>query len=207
MIATSPVAMGNSGVPRTLAEMKSHNFVAVLEDHYAGPVSDWLRSNVPAERVVFRHNSLTSIYMSVKAGLGLSPCPDVLPAIDPDLVRCLLIDAENGKGLWLLAPERLRKTAHVRLLPDFLAGQLTISLKAAEARGLSRAERSIQPARSECGGFPVLKMCDTFGGATKSRKEDPAIARPVTPTQGSSYLLRRPCCDSSDTTAADPAMH
>jgi len=123
----------NNGVPRTLEDMQGHNFIAVLEDHYVGPISDWLRRNVPAERIAFRHNSLMAIYMSIKAGLGLSPCPDVLSAVDPDLVRCLPIDAENGKGLWLLAPERLRKAAHVRLLLDFLASHLAARLKAAEA--------------------------------------------------------------------------
>jgi hypothetical protein len=41
---------------------------------------------------------------------------------------------DTGKGLWLLAPERLKKIQHVRILLDFLATRLLSAIKAGETR-------------------------------------------------------------------------
>jgi DNA-binding transcriptional LysR family regulator len=122
------------GVPRNLDDLKHHSVVFVLDGQFRGPVSDWVEANIPQERIIFRYNSLMTIYMSLKAGLGVSPCPAALSAVDPDLVRCLQLPIDTGKGLWLLAPERLKKTRHVRILLDFLATRLLSAIRAGETR-------------------------------------------------------------------------
>lgn len=122
------------GIARTIEDLQQHMLVTVTEGSYKSPISDWLGAHTPKERIALRHNSLTSVYLSVKAGLGLSPCPDVLSAVDADLVRCMPLPVDVGKGLWLLAPERLRKAQHVRVLLDFLVNYLSTLLKQAEAR-------------------------------------------------------------------------
>jgi hypothetical protein len=75
-----------------------------------------------------------TIYMSMKAGLGVSPCPDVLSAVDPELIRCMPLPVDAGKELWVLAPERLRKARHVRILMDFIGNHMLEALRTAEKR-------------------------------------------------------------------------
>jgi DNA-binding transcriptional LysR family regulator len=122
------------GIPQTIEELQQHTVITVIEGLFKSPVTDWLKANVPKERIAFRHNSLTTIYMSMKAGMGISPCPDVLSAVDPDLVRCMPLPVDVGKELWLLAPERLKKAPHVRVLLDFLATRLSDEIRQAESR-------------------------------------------------------------------------
>jgi DNA-binding transcriptional LysR family regulator len=125
------------GIPTSVEDLKNHMTIAVLEGHFESPITAWVREHVPKERIALRHNSLISIYMSLKAGLGLTPCPDILSAVDPDLIRCIPLDIDTGKELWVLAPERLRKTPHVRILLDFLANHVTGVLRKAD---LARVE-------------------------------------------------------------------
>jgi DNA-binding transcriptional LysR family regulator len=122
------------GIPRTPGELKNHNVLSLIEGQYKSPITDWIQIHVPKERTGLRHSSITATYMSIKAGLGVAPCPDLLSAVDPDLVRCMPIDVDTGRELWVLAPERLKKARHVRILLDFLANHLTDTLKAAERR-------------------------------------------------------------------------
>lgn len=123
-----------NGVPRSAEEVKDHNLIFVLDGQFSSPISDWVAANVPKERIAFRHNSLMTIYSSVKAGLGVTPCPAILSAVDPELVRCMRLPVDTGKGLWLLAPERLKNARHVRILMDFLAARIIGAVKAGEAR-------------------------------------------------------------------------
>ena len=123
-----------NGMPRRPEDLANHNVIAVLEGQFQSPVTEWLNQYVPKERIAFKHNSLMTIYMSIKAGLGISPCPDILSAVDPDLIRCMPLPVETGKELWILAPERLKKAPHVRLLLDFLASYLTNAIRQAENR-------------------------------------------------------------------------
>jgi DNA-binding transcriptional LysR family regulator len=122
------------GVPRSADDLRHHNLISVLEGLFRSPVTDWIEAHVPKERIAFRHNSLMTIYMSVKAGLGVSPCPAILSAVDADLVRCMPLPVDTSRGLWVLAPERLKKAPHVRILLDFLANRLSSVIKAGERR-------------------------------------------------------------------------
>jgi DNA-binding transcriptional LysR family regulator len=122
------------GMPRTVDDLTHHNLITVLEGQFKSPITDWVQTHVRKERIAFRHNSLMTIYMSVKAGLGVSPCPDILSAVDADLVRCMPLPVDPGKGLWVLAPERLKKARHVRILLDFLANHMSAVIRNAEKR-------------------------------------------------------------------------
>lgn len=122
------------GIARTIEDLQHHSVIMATEGSYKNPINDWLDARVPKERIALRHNNPATIYMSMKAGLGLSPFPDVLSAVDPDLVRCMPLPVNLGKELWLLAPERLKKAKHVRVLLDFLSSHLTNDLRQAESR-------------------------------------------------------------------------
>jgi DNA-binding transcriptional LysR family regulator len=133
-ICCSKAYAERNGIPRTVDELGHHPVISVIEGRFDGAVSEWLRQHVPKERFAFRHNSLMTIYSNMRAGLGVSPCPDMLSAVDPDIVRCMPLPVRTGKEVWALAPERLRKAQHVRILLNFLTSHLTSALRQAEAR-------------------------------------------------------------------------
>jgi DNA-binding transcriptional LysR family regulator len=131
-ICCSRVYAAKHGIPRNIDELQQHMLVSVIEGQFQSAIVDWVRENVREENIAIRHNSLMAIYMSVKAGLGVSPCPDMLSAVDPDLIRCMPLELGANKEVWILAPERLRRTRHVRIVLDFLANHIISALKQAE---------------------------------------------------------------------------
>lgn len=118
------------GMPNDATQFANHSFVLLVEGTHTSPLSVWLEQNVPRDRVVFRHTSLVSIFYSVKAGHGISACPDILALSEPDLVRCMPLGVGSGNQLWLLAHERHRNTPRIRIVLDFISSHLATRQKA-----------------------------------------------------------------------------
>jgi DNA-binding transcriptional LysR family regulator len=96
-----------------------------LGEHFAGTrMAKWLRDRVPAERVVYRVNSVLGLAEAVAAGIGLGLVPCFLGARVPNLARLSLPIAGIGADLWLLTHPDLRQTARVRAFMDYAGGEL-----------------------------------------------------------------------------------
>lgn len=113
------------GVPATVDDLQRHTLVTIMDGVFPGPITDWLAAAAPDATVGIRHNSLNAIHVSLKAGLGVGPCSDLISGGDPDMVRCFPIPVPSTKEIWLLAPERHRHTPHVREALTGLAKSLT----------------------------------------------------------------------------------
>lgn len=128
-VCCSRVYAERNGAPGTTGELGRHPIVTVMPGTYQGPVLNWIERFLPPDAMAIRHNSLHSVYLGVKAGLGISALPDIIVLADADLLRCMPVDASSGKEIWLLAPERHRKTAHVRATLDFLGSHLSRAMQ------------------------------------------------------------------------------
>ncbi len=117
------------GIPKTADDIRNHDFISTVEGFFTGPLVDWIEQNIPESKIVLRQNSLLSIFNSVKSGLGVSLCPDMIALTDTDFVRCLPLACDVGKELWLLAPERHRKNRQIRTVVDFFARQLSANVQ------------------------------------------------------------------------------
>lgn len=113
------------GAPRGLDEIAGHAFITLLDGVTASPLTRWIEANIPSEAIRIRQNSVGAIHASVRAGLGISICPDLITVADPDMTRCFAVDVETGHEIWLLAPARHRDTPQVRVFLDFLSNHLT----------------------------------------------------------------------------------
>lgn len=83
--------------------------------------ADWLAEKVPANRIVYRANSLINQFTAAKAGIGLVLLPCYLGDPEPGLVR--VIDTpvnELTRELWIVTHADLRKTARVRAFLDIV---------------------------------------------------------------------------------------
>lgn len=84
----------------------------------------WMRLEIPAERVVYRANSLMALRAAARAGMGIAPLPCYLADPDPLLERVRPPLEDMASALWLLTHRDLRRVARIRALLDFAAARL-----------------------------------------------------------------------------------
>jgi DNA-binding transcriptional LysR family regulator len=118
------------GLPTRRAELPGHPFIGGGEAGVWKVYGSWLAENGLTDAIAFHHPSVTGLLTAVRAGLGLAVLPCFVADRQPDLVRCLPPIVGRNRGVWLVAPERLRHAPRVRLALDFLAERLTRLAKA-----------------------------------------------------------------------------
>ncbi|MGB3810689.1 MAG: LysR substrate-binding domain-containing protein [Parvibaculum sp.] len=116
------------GAPANAADLAGHSFVSVAPAPFSGPIIDWVDAHVREETIILRQNSISGLYTSIKAGIGVSMMSDFIAADDPDLVRCFTPDIQTTAEVWLVAHERLRHVPRVRAVLDFLGGYFAAGL-------------------------------------------------------------------------------
>ena len=84
------------------------------------PQQRWLRGVAAGRPFTFRANDLASLAAVARAGLGIAALPHFLGLPDPGLVRIPAAPAPEGRELWLLVHNDLRRAARVRAVMDFL---------------------------------------------------------------------------------------
>ena len=111
------------GYPRERRALAGHAFIGGGERGVAEYYREWLRENDLEGAVAMEHGSSAGLLAAVRGGMGLATLPCVVADQDPDLLRCLK-PMSFGRGIWLLTHERVRETAPVRAVIDFLAPRL-----------------------------------------------------------------------------------
>jgi len=92
-----------------------------MSDHRA---TTWLRTTVPAARVVARNSSVLGIVNSAKAGIGLAALPTALADAEPDLERVLGPIPELTRIWRVLTTRELRNQARVATFFDFVVAEI-----------------------------------------------------------------------------------
>lgn len=112
------------GMPATMEALDGHAIVAVDGSmaHLPGP--RLLARVAVNSRISARSNSLTNLFMTLKAGLGIATLPCIAGDADPELVRCLPPIAELEGELWLIVREEIKSAPHVRAFADSLAAHI-----------------------------------------------------------------------------------
>lgn len=85
--------------------------------------AQWVRTNVPEERIVFRTDHTATLIAATRAGIGLSVLPRYAADRDPALRRLATVPG-FGQELWLLTHQDLRRTLRIRTLMDCLGEEL-----------------------------------------------------------------------------------
>ena len=79
----------------------------------------WMRKNIPVERVRLRTSTSTAMRDAVDAGIGVAVFPCALGGARPGWRRIRRLP--GSAPLWMLTHKDLRTTARVRVLRDFLS--------------------------------------------------------------------------------------
>jgi DNA-binding transcriptional LysR family regulator len=108
-----------------LVGLNDRTWVA-LGDNLAGlKAARFVRDRVPAERIVYKVNTVLGLTEAVESGIGIGPLPCFIADARPALVRLTPPNPDFSAGLWLLTHPDLRQSARVRAFMDFVAGEIT----------------------------------------------------------------------------------
>ncbi len=124
VIAFTSYAARDLLTPEFSPLLHEHDWVMMDDSLIHLPWMKGLLAAVPAERRVYRANSLSALLAAARAGMGLAVLPCYLADGMSDL--CRLHDPVPGwqTNLWLLTHPDLRRTARVRAFLDFMAVEL-----------------------------------------------------------------------------------
>ena len=104
---------------------RSCNWVT-LGDEMAGlKVVRWARSEIAAERRVYKANTVLGVAAAVEAGIGIGHMPCFIGDPSRALTRLAAPEPAFAAGLWLLTHPDLRQSPRIRTFLDFMAGELT----------------------------------------------------------------------------------
>ncbi|MEQ9225716.1 MAG: LysR family transcriptional regulator [Parvibaculum sp.] len=118
------------GHPKSAEELGTHTIVGMTRDPRTAELIDWLSDYVADSEMPIRPNTYSGALAAIRSGLGVGMMSDVVAARDPALHFCFRPPLPLASEVWLITHERLKNTARIRAVMDFLAGYLT-SAKAA----------------------------------------------------------------------------
>jgi DNA-binding transcriptional LysR family regulator len=96
-----------------------------LGDNLAGlKAARFVRDHVPAERIVYKVNTVLGLSEAVENGIGIGPLPCFIADARPALVRLTPPNPDFSASLWLLTHPDLRQSARVRAFMDFTAAEI-----------------------------------------------------------------------------------
>ena len=113
----------SDGTPEAAA-LRERNWVSLGDQLGAFSVVKWVAANIPAERIVYKINTVLGLAEAVEAGAGIGYVPCFIADARPSLARLAPPEPTFGSDLWLLTHPDLRHSARVRVFLDFLAGEL-----------------------------------------------------------------------------------
>jgi DNA-binding transcriptional LysR family regulator len=108
------------GVPDGTADFASHSFVGHDDEKSRAPFDRWMRSNVPAERIVFRGTDNRTTEAAVLAGAGIGFLPVSEAAGREDVVEVIPPQDDWSAPLWLVTHVDLHRTTKVQSFLSFL---------------------------------------------------------------------------------------
>lgn len=124
--------------PKKLAKQKfdpatdAHDWIGLGDNLASLSQFKWLKANIPAERIVYKVNTVLGLTEAAAAGIGIALLPCFLADKKPGLARLTAPDAAPAGGLWLLTHADLRHTARVRAFMDFATEHVGHKRKAIE---------------------------------------------------------------------------
>lgn len=104
--------------------LSEHSWVAWDDTLTNFAPMDWIRQNIPSNRIVARANTPKTMNELVASGIGVGQVGCLLAAAESRLVHLPDAELSSAGGVWLLTHPELRQTARIRVFLDFLGERL-----------------------------------------------------------------------------------
>ena len=102
------------GLPEGLEALSDHDFVCHDDPDTRAPFFQWLRRQVPAERIVFRGTDSRILESAILEGAGIGFMGTREAAMHPGLVQVMGPQEAWTAPLWLVTHVDLHRTAKVQ---------------------------------------------------------------------------------------------
>jgi len=112
------------GVPETVAELAGHPLIGGGGGNLSRQYEAYLDAIGLLDKVIMRPDTSAGLLSAVRAGVGVAVLPCIVAENDPSFIRCLPPRSDHGRVLWLVTHDRVRRTAKVRNVIDFLYAKL-----------------------------------------------------------------------------------
>ena len=119
------------GMPDDLSKITRYPLVMPMNEE--GLINRWLAEHFPDAQVSHRASSLSSIIVSVRAGIGTSILPCLMGDDTRGLVRLLPPIPELTVPGWIVTTDEARRQPHIRAVIDFVVEQIQLWLKRNES--------------------------------------------------------------------------
>ena len=130
------------GLPATPADLKDHLVIGGTDDPQTIPGLEPILREAPGVTPTLRSTSMTNLFASVRAGLGIGPMPCLLADAEPDLVQVFPPPADSMAYTWLVTRPELKDAPRVRAFIDFFAPRIAALSRELEDRAAAaRASR------------------------------------------------------------------
>lgn len=116
--------VAQNGMPATEDDLKTHRFISYDRPQSRAPFHEWLKENIPSERVTFKVADDNSLHQAILAGAGLGFMLERMAGCHPELVEVLPSRKEWAAPLWLVTHVDLHRTAKVQTFLTFLKAEM-----------------------------------------------------------------------------------
>jgi len=131
------------GRPASPADLKNHMIVGGTDEPQTIPGLQPILDQAPGVTATLRSTSMTNLFASVRAGLGIGPMPCLLADSEPDLVQVFPPDPESVAYTWIVTRPELKDAPRVRAFIDFFTKRIAMVVKSYEDRATeARASQS-----------------------------------------------------------------
>lgn len=108
------------GVPRSLDDLREHQFIAYIEDLLAIDAVRWLDDLIKTPKVSFYSNSIIAQCNAARAGLGIAMLPTFVAADAPDLKRLLPEEGIVRRNIWVSVRKEQESLTRIKSVMKFL---------------------------------------------------------------------------------------
>lgn len=116
------------GVPKSREGLKRHAIVAGGGGNLARTYAAWLQDLGLEGQIAMEYGSSVGLLTAVRSSIGIAALPCIFADGEPDLIRCVP-PASQGRTLWLLTHERVRRNPAVRTVIDLLYDRISAHVR------------------------------------------------------------------------------
>jgi DNA-binding transcriptional LysR family regulator len=117
----SPAYLDLRGRPPSGDALAGHDVILFAASPGFALENDWLEKRLDGAKVVLRSDSVSSVYASAAAGMGIALLPRIVADSDPDLERIPTETPPETRQIWQGVHKDLARTPRVQAVAAFVA--------------------------------------------------------------------------------------
>ncbi|WP_296598632.1 LysR family transcriptional regulator [Phenylobacterium sp.] len=132
------------GLPATPADLQGHVIIGGADEPQTIPGLAAVLRETQGVEPTLKSSSVTNMWASVRAGLGIGPMVCLMADTEPDLVQVFPPQPESVAHTWIVTRPELKDSPRVRAFIDFFAPRFQAIAREYEERGRATREARLK---------------------------------------------------------------